>query len=133
MATRGASIARRSALSGEHRNAESVVQLLLDSTFKPWAENGMSTASDAPSVRAVLMMAKSSPSMCLRAPSCSALAAEQWNSKRNDDDDCEFWRACFDLIFAEHCFFFGSVLLMNFVFRFSVLQACFVLLFVSSA
>jgi len=37
------------------------------------------------------------------------------------------------LIFAEHCFFFSIVLLMNFVFRFSVLQACFVLLFVLSA
>ena len=36
------------------------------------------------------------------------------------------------LIFTEHCFLFGSMLLMNFVFRFSVLQACLVLLFVSS-
>jgi hypothetical protein len=50
----------------------------------------MSIASDAPSVRAVSTTAKSSLSMCPKALSCSVLDAELWNSKRNDDDVCDF-------------------------------------------
>jgi hypothetical protein len=49
----------------------------------------MNIASDAPSVRAVSTTARSSLSMCPKALSCSALDAELWNSKRNDDV-CDF-------------------------------------------